>query len=72
MTVGPNALAKLAEDIARPFNVPRTRLDGAELASMMDCDGKENDCAVTFQSNTKVIHGYRRVCGTSARYGIRR
>ena len=72
ISVGPNARAKLAEDIARPLSVPRTRLEGAELASMIDCEGKENDWAVTFQRRTRIMHGRRSDCGTSTRYGMSR
>ena len=47
-TLGPIALAKLAEDCATPLKVPLDRL-GVALLSIMFVDGKENACAVTFQ-----------------------
>lgn len=47
--LGPMALAKLAEDCAKPLNVPKARF-GVALASIMLFAGNEKACAVTFQT----------------------
>ena len=47
--LGPMALAKLADDCAKPLNVPKARF-GVALASIMLFAGNEKAWAVTFQT----------------------